>query len=420
MKIFLTLFILISLASSSFADPVKIWISSVQDKKYYEDMLVRYKSIDPDFNAEVTAFGFMEMPDKLSVAMKTGVGTPDIVQLDEVVYSMFLRGQVPFVDISERVKKADIAKDFHPQRLNLFKQGEQLFGLPQSLSAYVLYYRKDLFDQYGLTPDDINTWEKLKDIGLELKAEGQKTMPLDPSYFEVLLRQQGGRLFDEKGKALPDFKLAVKTLEYIADLQKNEVAVMPDRGTVFDPVFFSGDVANNEILAIVGADWYGLDMLQSFCPELKGKWGIAPLPKWAKAKGKSYDSATFAGQGLMIYKGSKQVDKSWEFMKWVMTDKEANVARFTDRNSFPAYKPVWSDPRLLAQSEYFSNEPLGLTVLQVSQELPAISMNAKRGMAVFLMREKYFASVMMGHQTATEALTELKAALDNPQGQGPK
>ena len=25
-------------------------------------------------------------------------------------------------------------------------------------------------------------------------------MPLDPSYFEVLLRQQGGQLFDEKGK----------------------------------------------------------------------------------------------------------------------------------------------------------------------------------------------------------------------------
>ena len=182
----------------------------------------------------------------------------------------------------------------------------------------------------------------------------------------------------------------------------------------------NGNGTVDTVRAIVGADWYGLDMLQSFCPELKGKWGIAPLPKWSEAKGKTYDSATFAGQGLMIYKGSKQVDKSWEFMKWVMTDKEANVARFTERNSFPAYRPVWSDARLLAQSEYFSNEPLGLTVLQVSKELPPINMNAKRGMAVFLMREKYFASVMMGYQTATEALTELKAALDNPQGQGPQ
>ena len=415
MKKFLYLALFFGFALSSFAEPVKIWISSVQDKKYYEDMATRYSKIDPSFKADIKAFGFMEMPDKLSVAMKTGVGAPDIVQLDEVVYSMFLRGEVPFVDISKQVKEANIAKDFHPQRLQLFSQKEKIYGLPQSLSSYVLYYRKDLFDEFGLDASDIDTWTKLKSIGMELKDEGQKTMPLDPSYFEVLLRQQGGKLFDEKGKAFPDFELAVKTLEYLKDLQKEGIAGLPDRGTVFDPVFFSGDVANNEVIAIIGADWYGLDMLQSFCPELKGKWGVAPLPKWDNAKGKTYDSATFAGQGLMIYKGSQQVDKSWEFMKWVMTDKEANVSRFVDRNSFPAYKPVWTDARLIAQSEYFSNESLGLTVLQVSQDLPGISMNAKRGMAVFLMREKYFASVVMGHQTAREALTELKAALDNPQ-----
>ncbi|WDE98508.1 extracellular solute-binding protein [Lentisphaera profundi] len=414
MKQLLALSILLFSFASVAAEPVKIWISSVQDKQYYEEMVKRYQKIDPDFKAEVAAFGFMEMPDKLSVAMKTGIGTPDIVQLDEIVYSMFLRGPAPFLDIADRVKKADIAKDFHPQRLALFKQDDALYGLPQSISAYLIFYRKDLFEEFGISADDIQTWDDLKTLGSDLAAEGQKLMPLDPSYFEVLLRQRGGRLFDEEGKAFPDFDLAVDTLEYLKSLQDAKIAGMPDRGTIFDPVFFSGDVENNEVLAIIGADWYGLDMIQSFCPSLEGKWGIATLPKWTDKKTKkSFKSATFAGQGLMIYKGSKNVDKSWGFMEWVMTDKEANVARFVNRNSFPAYKPAWSDARLLATNQYFANESLGATILSVSEELPMINMNAKRGMAVFLMREKYFASIMMGYQKPAEALKELKKMLDN-------
>ena len=380
------------------AEPVKIWISSVQDKQYYEEMVKRYNKIDPDFKAEISAFGFMEMPDKLGVAMKTGIGTPDIVQLDEVVYSMFLRGPVPFLDLSKRVNDAGIAKKFHPQRLDLFSQGKAIYGLPQSISAYVIFYRKDLFDEYGISAEDIDTWENFKNLGKDLAAEGQRFIPLDPTYFEVLLRQRGGRMFDEKGNAFPDFDLAVDTLKYLKSLQDAKIAVLPDRGTIFDPVF-SGDVENNEVLAVVGADWYGLDMIQSFCPALEGKWGVTPLPQWDDKKTKkSYASATFAGQGLMIYKGSKQIDRSWKFMNWVMTNNEANVARFVNRNSFPAWKPAWSDARLLATNQYFSNESLGATILSVSNELPKINMNAKRGMAVFLMREKYFASIMMGYQ----------------------
>ncbi|MDD7985505.1 extracellular solute-binding protein [Lentisphaera marina] len=404
---------------STAAEPVKIWISSVQDKQYYEEMVARYKKIDPNFSAEISAFGFMEMPDKLSVAMKTGIGTPDIVQLDEIVYSMFLRGPAPFLDLADRVKKADIAKDFHPQRLDLFSQGQAIYGLPQSISAYVIFYRKDLFEEFGISADDIQTWDDFQTLGADLAAEGQKFIPLDPSYFEVLLRQRGGRLFDKKGNAFPDFDLAVDTLEILAKMQKDKIGGLPDRGTIFDPVFFSGDVENNEVLAIIGADWYGLDMIQSFCPSLEGKWGIATLPAWTDKKTKkAYKSATFAGQGLMIYKGSKNVDKSWGFMEWVMTDKEANVARFVNRNSFPAYKPAWTDARLLATNSYFANESLGATILSVSSELPKINMNAKRGMAVFLMREKYFASVLMGYQTAEEALKELKGALDSGASMG--
>ena len=71
-------------------------------------MVQQYKKIDKDFNAEISAFGFMELPDKLGVAMKTGKGAPDVVQMDEVTYSMFLRGQPPFLDLTDKIKKSGL------------------------------------------------------------------------------------------------------------------------------------------------------------------------------------------------------------------------------------------------------------------------------------------------------------------------
>ena len=52
--------------------PVELWISSFQDKVYYEAMVKLYQEkVDKEFKANISAFGFREMPDKLAVAVKT-------------------------------------------------------------------------------------------------------------------------------------------------------------------------------------------------------------------------------------------------------------------------------------------------------------------------------------------------------------
>ena len=128
-----------AVASVSSADPVKIWISSQQDKIYYDNMVRLYQQeVDADFQADVQAFGFREMPDKLAIAFKTQTNTPDIVQLDEVFFGMYLQGEAPFVDLTDRVKTAGLDKSIMPQRLELFSVGDQELGLPQSLSAVVI------------------------------------------------------------------------------------------------------------------------------------------------------------------------------------------------------------------------------------------------------------------------------------------
>ena len=93
------------------AKPVDIWISSFQDQLYYENMVKLYKeTVDNEFEAKVQSFGFREMPEKLAVSVKTGINPPDVVQLDEVLFGAFLGGEVPFADLSGRIKRPSLKR----------------------------------------------------------------------------------------------------------------------------------------------------------------------------------------------------------------------------------------------------------------------------------------------------------------------
>ena len=391
-----------------------MWLSSPSDIRYYGDMVRLYQEkVDESFEADIRFFGFREMPDKLAVAVKTGVNPPDIVQLDENFFGMYLRGGMPFLNLTERVKEAGLDETLLPSRLALFSDGDQVYGLPQSMGATVLYYRRDLFDAYGITPEDLTTWEDVRRLFGPIAAGGQSFMAIDPSLFEILLRQRGSHLLGPEGEPLPDFELAVDTLEWIAEITEAGIGLVPDRSTVFDPAFFTTDVANNEVMAIIGAGWYGVDMIQNYSQDLAGKWGIMPMPAWTEVKEGTEPRrvSVFAGQGLLVYKDSEYTDEAWSFIKFVMTDEEANVKRFTSGNSFPAYRPVFDEPRLLEPQPFFGGDSLGKILVAHAEELPTVAMSAKRPQAVFLLREGLVSSVLQGQLTAREALEQFRERL---------
>ena len=416
-KKIISVLILSCLQQCLFSEQLSLWISSFQDQVYYEKMADLFAKKNKGFELEVKAYGFREMPDKLGVALRTGEGIPDMVQLDETFFGVFLNGPSPFLNLTNLAKKAKLDKTLHPRRLEVFTYKGQLLGLPQSLSAMVLYYRKDLFEEFKIKPEDLKTWKDVAEIGEELQeSQGQRFLALDGTLFDVLLRQKGTDLFDKKGKFLPDEKVAVEVLQEFAEMSQSQVAVMPDRGSIFDPVFFSGDLETGEVLCVAGADWYGLDLFQQFAPGMEGIWGMMPLPTWEKADGSlGPRTATFAGQGLMICKATKYKDTAWKFLEFVMKDKKANAERFLQGNSFPAYMPSWKNEDLLGEHPYFK-QSMGELLVELADEIPPVVVDPRRPQAIFLMQENYFGSVMFGALSPQEAISQYREAMKQPWG----
>ena len=393
--------------------PLSMWLSSENDAGYYRKMADLYRTKKrPGFALDVQAYGYTEMPDKLAVAIKTGASPPDLVQLDEIFFSLYLRGEVPFLDLTSRIKASGLDTKILKQRQALFAFGGKTYGLPQSVSAIVLYYRDDLVTRAGLQPADFETWEKLLAAGKKAKSSGPSLLSLDWSYFEILLRQRGFDLFDEAGAPQVDTKAAAETLEWLVRMARAGTGLQPDRGTIFEPSFFSGDVANDETMAILGADWYGLDMIQGLAPGTKGKWRAMPLPAWGDPD--SRRTSVFAGEGLLVYRDSKRADEAWEFIRFVMEDLDANVERYLQGNCFTAYRPAWSDPRLAAPEPFFGGQSLARLIAGLAPEVPVERASPYKAELVNLWREKYWSAVIRGTLSPAQALREIQEELLRP------
>jgi lactose/L-arabinose transport system substrate-binding protein len=395
------------------AKPLEFWVNSQSDEKYYTNMIQAYKAkVDPKFEANVRSYGFTEMPDKLAIAIKTGVNPPDIVQLDEIYFSLYLRGTIPFADLTDKVQKSGLDQGILPQRMGLFTWKDKIYGLPQSVSNVVLFYREDIFKDLGITPKSIDTWPKLEAVAKKIHTDARSMLALDWSYFEILMRQRGYELFDAAGNPLPDSAVAVETLRKLVSWKNEGIGILPDRGSMFEAEFFNSYVANNGILAVVGADWYGLDMIQGFDPKHAGKWKAMALPVWTDPVSRGQNpTSSFSGQGLVIFKKSQQVDRAWKFIEWVMKDVDANVERYLEGNCFTPYRPAWTDLRFNRTDAYFGNQSLAALLMELAPKVPQVVQSPYRAQFVQLFREKYWSAMMMGSTPADSIYTQLKGEL---------
>jgi cellobiose transport system substrate-binding protein len=228
------------------------------------------------------------------------------------------------------------------------------------------------------------------------------------------VRQRGYNLFGKNGEPLKDSAVIADTWERLVRWNRDGIGFMPGQGGVFSPRFFSTSVAQNDVLALIGPDWYGLDLLQNFAEDRKGKWRAMPLPVWTDSVSRGRrNSAAFSGQGLVILKKSRQAEAAWKFVEWVMSDVDANVERYLQGNCFTPYQPAWADLRLARPEPFFGGQVLTQTLIEVAPKLPPGAQSPANALIINFLREQYFSATMSGGDATKpgEAIAAIKQEL---------
>ena len=151
--------------------------------------------------------------------------------------------------------------------------------MPWDSGPTMVFYRRDIYEQAGVDPNSIQTWDDFIAAGKKiLEATGGKTKMVsmdladDDGWFRALANQESCSYFDQYGETVTiNQPGCVKALEMIKKMIDAGVVALGDWGAQIQNVK-TGATAS----AFFGG-WYE-GTIRSNAPELSGKWGIYPPP----------------------------------------------------------------------------------------------------------------------------------------------
>ncbi|UUZ96515.1 extracellular solute-binding protein [Paenibacillus sp. P25] len=222
-----------------------------------------------------------------------------------------------------------VFKRFAPGSWIPFYYNDGYYGVPETQTFQMLYYRKDILQSMGLKVPD--TWDEVYKMLPVLQQNGMNLTPVGHNPFFL---QNGADYFEQDGS-----KTALGSEKGFDSFKKwtelyNKYAV--DRSvSSFYQHFRDGT------MPIGIADLSMYIQLAVAAPELNGWWGVAPIPGVKQENG---TVARWMGGGMQssaIFKQTKKPQESWEFLKW-WTSPEVQERYGTDLETLNGVSFRWN------------------------------------------------------------------------------
>ena len=240
----------------------------------------------------------------------------DVMMLDVIWVPEFARAGW-LLDLTAMLAPDELAA-FFPSTVEAATYGGRIWGMPWNMNVGLLYYRRDLLDKYGLRPPE--TWTDLVAQAERIRAaernprldgvlwQGKQYEGLMVNVLEGLWAD-GTELLGEGGAIFPDPARAEAVLSFMRGLVTRGVS--PPWTTAADEELTRRAFGRGE--AVFLRNWpYALDLLEQRDSPVRGRVGIAPLPRHRDgARG----AGSTGGSHLAIHRGTRHPDLALELVR---------------------------------------------------------------------------------------------------------
>ncbi|MGW7073002.1 ABC transporter substrate-binding protein [Streptomyces sp. NPDC054855] len=237
---------------------------------------------------------------KLNAAL-LGADAPDIFELGDFRAEMARKGQLePLDDVYGAAKSG-----FNKADLDYLTVDGKLYGIKTMDDIMVLYYRKSLLKDAGITPP--TTFAELTDAAKKLTADGVKGLFIgndgvgDSPY--LLAWSEGIELIEGDKVVYAD---ASRSIGGLRELHADKSVLLGFTTDWYDPGAFNQGAA--------AMQWCGLWALPAVEKELGDDFGVVPWPAYDKS-GKPV--ARLGGWSQAIHSKSKHKAEAKKFLEWL-------------------------------------------------------------------------------------------------------
>lgn len=211
------------------------------------------------------------------------------------------------VDLSQFEDLEDIKGDFIESAWVPYEYGDAVYGIPETLSYPMMFYRKDILDELGIEPP--KTWDEVK-VALSVLSNNQMDLGMLPTEvtFASMLYQNGGTYYKEDGMASDlDSEIGINTFKQYTEFYTRYSL---DRATSVTNRFRTGEAP------IIIADYTTYNELVASAPDIKGLWGFTTIPGTLQEDGSIDCTAAAGGCATIMMEACEDKASAWEFMKW--------------------------------------------------------------------------------------------------------
>jgi len=370
------------------------------------------KKLTPEFEKLTgikVVFDILAYPtlqEKQMISLTQGAGAYDIVDVDCVWVGQYA-GEGWTIPVEEFILRTDhnilALDDFIPAVVS--EQGmweDRIFGLPCIQAVFGLYYRKDIFDKYGI--EIPQTWEELAKTAKELNLKepgvygitfmGRRGVQLQCTYDNIIW-SFGGDWYDENYQPTVNSPAAVEALDYFKSL----IPFAPPGVLTYDwdenaHAYAQGNAAMTIQWQNAAPTFYDPEK-----SKIVGKFEFTLIPGKKQPDGSIKRTPTFGGWSLEIPKDSKHKEAAWEFMVWASSqDLDPRLAYSQPGSRFSGLL----DPEM--QAKYIEYSGM-LASLPIAKGRPRIAAYSELADAL----EVAISEAMTGSKTSKKALDEANA-----------
>ncbi len=339
---------------------LQVWVN--RSRLYVE--LMQKMADGTFFEQSKLAVDISLMPNEEKLVLASASGNaPDVAMgvTYTIPFELSVRGAIK--ELSSYPDWEDVAKRFGKGIMNIGAVNGGYYLLPETSDFLVLFYRKDILDELGLSVP--NTMEDVKEMLPVLKRYGMDfyshiaghggTKSL--SVLVPFIYQMNGRVYGE----------TATELLITDDGMVNAFKEMSNLFTIYDipyevSNFYQHFRSGSIPIGISGFNTY-MTLLNS-APEIANSWNVALYPGYLDENGNVLRYISGAQSTAVIFESTEYEKESWEFLKWwtstEIQSEFAEVLRLTYGNEY-----MWNTANLEAFAKLPWNEQHKETILKM-------------------------------------------------------
>ena len=348
---------------------LNVWTFIENHQDFYTDMAEKWNEENPDRKVKLVLsnMAYDDMHNKLSLALESGEGAPDVVDIELGKFPAFMTGNIGLKDLTDAI--APYKDNVVESRLDLYSKDGKCYGLPTHVGTTVAFYNTEALEAAGIDYTTIKTWDDFKEAGIKYHDATGKTFAAAETTAQwtlnLMLAQKGGSYLKEDGSLDVNNDKMVEVLQCMKDMQDAGALAtiaggQPDNEEAY-PLFNDGEVA-----AAIMPFWQTSRYL-SYMTDLSGKVAIAAPPVFGDND--AVQTIGGGGTGTAVVASGENADLAADVFAFIKLSDEANVEVWNVLGFDPVNTEVWTDKEITENPDnkyvqYFNTKPFD-TLLEV-------------------------------------------------------